>query len=517
MKYPPSSSSKKKTKPKTISSLNAPRRYHVPLILIRVLSIIPAPLGALHNIQASLNVAERDAGGAVILHSTQMDYWVANIWCALAGYWGWIVTTRLLRRWIYHYEIGSAMVRLITLTVIIWSISFFVNSHNADKPIKSWITNCVILLVTDLLRLRFASKAEYHRKRWELVPRINLKSKVVKTLVLPLFAVTCLTTLVALCQIEKLQYTTSELLHSPFSLNSAVSSMEAPTIVVLILSSWSNAHRRHILRNTVLHWLPRDKVVYRFVIGQPPSARIQMLSGNALLRESKLHGDLLMVPSSDLTSAQSHKLLQALHWTAQFQYDYLVKTRDDVFVRWDTVMAELEALGPLPNYWRGMVYRDMPQVSLLRKYRFLTPAEEYTMPILPPFTSGTLTILSRDIVSLIVHSTTPHRMLENDDRSMAVWLFGYNVSSVHDIRVQDRKDVCEEDLIAQPCDTEDMELMYLRIKRGQWRCGQPSSVCAMCYPCNGKDNAWQFGLECDLTSGVRYRSPSSTIKVIKQP
>lgn len=64
----------------SLSSLNVPRKYHLPLILLRTLSLIPAIIGGIHNVQSALNVPVRDSGGAITLQSTQIDFWIANLW-----------------------------------------------------------------------------------------------------------------------------------------------------------------------------------------------------------------------------------------------------------------------------------------------------------------------------------------------------------------------------------------------------------------------------------------------------
>lgn len=277
-----------------------------------------------------------------------------------------------MRRWLYHYEVSNAIVRLITLTVINWSISAFVNSRiESDQPITIWIILCFILLVSNIIKLLFASSPKYHQKVEDVQsPRINLKSTAVKVLVLPLSVVTFLTMFAALRQMDRLQYTTSQLMHQPFMLNAelkpgelVVGSSASVSLLVVILSSWSSKsfERRQMLRQSSLRLLRNREsevsVTYRFVVGQPPSARDQMLFGPKLQQESELYQDMLMVPASDLQSHQSRKLFKALQWSTGVRYDYLIKTDDNVFTRWDIVMSELRDLGPKEAYWRGLVYR----------------------------------------------------------------------------------------------------------------------------------------------------------------
>lgn len=82
-----------------LSSLNVPRRYHLPLILLRTLSLLPSLLGAYHNTRSAYNVPIRDSGGALVLKSTQSDFWIANFWVRLSLYL--LKWTRLFTRVFY--------------------------------------------------------------------------------------------------------------------------------------------------------------------------------------------------------------------------------------------------------------------------------------------------------------------------------------------------------------------------------------------------------------------------------
>ncbi|KAG0192199.1 hypothetical protein DFQ28_009872 [Apophysomyces sp. BC1034] len=352
-----------------------------------------------------------------------------------------------------------------------------------------------------------------------------MKSTVVKILVLPLFIVTCLTTFAALYQINCLQYTTSQLMGQPFQLDTTLSKHElangASTVVlVLILSSWSSQsfERRQVLRDSSLKLLTSgsDKVsiAYRFIIGQPPSAQMQMAMGSLLVQESAAYHDIVVVPASDASKHKSRKVFEALQWSRNIKYDYLVKTDDDVFARWDIIGSELAALDPQTYYWKGLTYRNMPSDS---KHADKSMSADYGLSILPAFTSGTLYTVSRDIVDLIVTSKLPRRFIAAEDHNFAVWLFGYNIEPIHDARIQDR-DVCEEDQIAKrfsSADVQNMKRMYNNIISKQPQCaGLDSSACAVCYPCHGKKNDWRSSnLACDLFRGITLREQPKFTKV----
>ncbi|KAI9306713.1 galactosyltransferase-domain-containing protein [Cunninghamella echinulata] len=504
---------------KALSSLNVPRRYRLPVILLRALSLIPCLLGFTYNTKAAWNVDERDAGGAIYLYNTKRDYWVATLWCALAGYWSWILMTSMIRRWLYHYEVNNAIVRLLTLIVLNWSTSAFISSKGGS-PTKIWMTICFVLLICNILKLVIGNSPKYHRKVEDVhVPRINLKSTVVKVLVLPLFFVTCVTMFVGIQQVDRLLYTTSQLLlqqttflldkSSSLSASLSTSSSSGMVIMVLIFSSWTkeSAQRRDMLRNTSLKLLTassslseynnnaKPKVVYRFIVGQPPSAWAQYNLGTGIIKESELYHDMLVVPTSDLQDHSSWKLFEALRWSMDTDYHYLIKTNDDVFVRWDRLLTELNHQGYQSEFWKGLVYRN-PKEKL---------NADYGIPTLPAFTSGTLYTLSKNMVERIVKHHSTHRYTKREDENLAMWLFGLAIQPIHDKRIQDI-DVCNEDQIAKQFKTlSSMETMYKNIQQQQPQCQgiQTTYQCAVCYPCFDKSDDWRsLNFQCDNSNGV---------------
>ncbi|KAI8088650.1 galactosyltransferase-domain-containing protein [Halteromyces radiatus] len=491
---------------KILSSLNVPRRYSIPVILLRALSLIPSLLGFTYNTKATWHVDERDAGGAIYLSNTKANYFVATLWCALAGYWSWILMTSMTRRWLYHYEVNNAIVRLITLTVLNWSTAAFISSKGGS-PTKIWMTICFVLLVCNILKLVIANSPKYHRKVEDVsIPRINLKSTAVKVLVLPLLVVTCWTMYVGIQQTNTLLYTTSQLMqHQPYLLDTSVTTS---SVLILILSSWTNkaAIRRQILRDTSLQLLNNKNslsVTYRFVVGQPPSAWAQATMGAALINESNQYHDMLVIPTSDLDIHQSWKLFSALRWSVDIDYDYLVKTIDDVFVRWDRLTDELISQGHQTQYWKGLVYRNMPWN--FRNIKKSTNVD-YAIPVLPSFTSGTLYTLSKDMVQRIVQHNSTRRYSDNEDENLSFWLFGVDIRPQHDARIQDLENVCEDDLLAKPFTSSPslMKKMYDNIIQQRPQCtGLKMENCAVCYPCYGKKNDWRdLNFQCDQLKGV---------------
>lgn len=66
-----------------ISSLNVPRRYEVPVAILRATSFVPATLNVIHNLKTAWRVPLRDAGGPLTIQTTQAEYYVAVLWVYL--------------------------------------------------------------------------------------------------------------------------------------------------------------------------------------------------------------------------------------------------------------------------------------------------------------------------------------------------------------------------------------------------------------------------------------------------
>lgn len=144
-------------------------------------------------------------------------------------------------------------------------------------------------------------------------------------------------------------------------------------------------------------------------------------------------------------------------------------------------------------------------------------AVDYDLPILPAYTSGTLTILSRDVIHAIVGLTTPQRFIAAEDRNLAVWLFGYDIKPIHDRRIQHGAG-CENDLLAKQTDPNGMRALYDNVAEHRDLCtGLDTSSCSLCYSCHGKKDDWRANpfheLVCDPYKGVMLRQQPAYQKV----
>ena len=157
--------------------------------------------------------------------------------------------------------------------------------------------------------------------------------------------------------------------------------------------------------------------------------------------------------------------------------------------------------------------RNIPSVhnAEIKKAAF-----DYKLPVFPPFTAGVLFILSRDIISLLVVDA-PRLYTKNDDKSLGIWLFPYNIKPIHDRRIQ-QADVCEDDMIAKHFgenfeDDQSMKDMYENVINNKRMCeGFKQRFCALCYPCWGRENHWKdLNFDCDDVKGITLLNQSNLI------
>ncbi|GJJ68082.1 hypothetical protein EMPS_00428 [Entomortierella parvispora] len=300
-------------------------------------------------------------------------------------------------------------------------------------------------------------------------------------------------------------------------------------ISVIVMSSATPQGRvnRQLFRDTTLKLFPSPRnqaatVQYRFVIGHPPESAMADIQ-----REHDLMDDLLMVEDApDTPDGKSLKLYKAIQWADSQDFDYLVKTEDDVLVRMDILSGELFKLGPRSWFWKGLVFKNVPNTRL----------DDMDLKEMPKFTDGTLTTLSRDIIRLLAQPA-PRYMLASSAQSLGIWLHGYGINPIHDIRIQPGAFVCEENLIAKHFDNEpsvmrqpheDPRTMVDRINkiRSELKANKnnPSFEtqlticderiqrrCALCYRCTKRAANWKhMGFDCKpggVVVGDKYRKP----------
>ncbi len=251
----------------------------------------------------------------------------------------------------------------------------------------------------------------------------------------------------------------------------------------------------------ILYSLQLHRMHHKFVIGQPHCVLKNFECDQATLdqerqleSEADLFNDILRVNVLDSYNALSEKTCALLEWAATQSFDYFLKTDHDIFLRLDTIYAELKERGVSNSYWSGFVWRDVPPIS--------DPSDknrevQYEMGKFPPYTAGALHILSSDLVYGL-SSSLSRRYYQNEDQSLGLWLFPFNVTPIHDPRIQ-QWDVCHPALIAKhPLTPQRMRDMYNNVILGDMCRGFDTLRCPLCWRCSPEQSNWRGnGLDCN--------------------
>ncbi|KAI1317644.1 hypothetical protein EDD11_008072 [Mortierella claussenii] len=498
---------------------------------LRVLCLCPALWGIYIHLQQAKSIQERDARALMTMKSSALDNYVGILWCMLGGLWSFWLTNNLIRRWFIHYDPRPAMIRLFTLAAIFWfSVGTFVSYFGADEPIWPWMVICALLAVAQVIQtIHYRFRGMYklgqvrdydHENDRDHTPRgssgVDPRSVILRTVLIPGGVVSFITMMMLLHQ-NNTRPSSAETLASTgataiASLNAAKQIMgTAQTqIMIIILTSWAPKafQKRQMARETTLRLLPsasgQFSFTYKFILGEAPNTRAREKMGAKIKEEQEEHDDLLIMPVSDTYEDLSLKVFRALEWSNKFKFDFLCKTDDDIFVRWDVVATELMGLGPTHYYWRGLGYWDIAPITNPENKNI---DSNYKLGVFPPFVAGSLYIFSRDVVTLLTYPG-PRFFTKNEDQNIGIWLHPYNIKPIHDKRIQ-QWDVCEDDMIAKHFSdaftpVESMHDMYRNLQEGRSLChGFRQVYCAACYSCVGRSNHWRdWGVACDSVKGI---------------
>ncbi|KAF9169152.1 hypothetical protein BGX21_006058 [Mortierella sp. AD011] len=485
---------------------------------LRVLCLFPAIWGVYTHLVQAHSANSSNARALDPTKSTALDNYVGVLWCLLGGLWSFWLANSLIRRWFTHYEPRPAMIRLFTLGTFFWfSVVFFVSYFGTDEPIWPWMVICAILAVIQSIQiLHFRVKGHYKLEA-KVKPRRDAKTLIYRTVLIPGGIVSFITMVMLLHQ-NNMRPSTAEAIAtggaasiSPTNDAKLVISPAQIQVLIIILSSWAPKafQRRQEIRETILKLAPpytsKFAYTYKFVLGEAPSSHARNAMGTKITEEIRKYDDILLLPVPDRDN-RGYKVFKALEWSNNFKFDFLCKTDDDVFVRWDTVSSELIAQGPSRYYWKGLAFRNMeltpnPDIKVAK-------ADE-APGIFPPFVANTFYVLSRDIVTLLTYPG-PRIFTKNEDQNIGIWLHAFNIKPVHDRRIQ-QWDVCENDMIAKRFGDsfkplESMQDMFRNVIEKKPLCsGFRQDRCAPCYSCHGRGSHWKDrGLDCDSVHGISY-------------
>ncbi|KAF9190560.1 Beta-1,3-galactosyltransferase 6 [Haplosporangium sp. Z 767] len=554
-------------------------RQNLALTILRILAGAPGLLGMMYSLSAAwdsktLEQQQRqwrnqrhESIGDEFSPLTRSDFWVASLWasiifCGLSIYWAFLLTTATIQRLLQSYRPPNVVLRIMLAHLVSWiMIGFIIHSRPATEPTRPWIIitsfQALFLLVIVYLPWiktqmqlagvpMFSERITSHALEDGFMGREISGQSVTRFLVAPLIIVGLCSWMLIITRGHQSTWSgrNDSLVQDPTMspstgrsptdvadtvLNSVEDRQDSRMVISMIVLSSATPQgflNRKLFRETTLKLFPspRNKAVvvkYRFIIGDPLPAVESEIN-----QEYRMMGDLLIVSAPDTPDGKSAKLYKAIEWAAKYDFDYLVKTDDDVLVRVDTLSGELYKQGRKPYFWKGLVFKNVPNTRL----------DDMDLREMPKFTDGTLTTLSRDIVQLLA-MPAPRYFVANSAQSLGIWLHGYGIKPVHDKRIQPGAFVCEEDLIAKHFDNEPSLLLHPRedpvkmverinviraeLKQNKNNPQYRTTVsicdpliqkrCAMCYSCQGRASNWKLmGFDCKqggVIVGDRYRKP----------
>ncbi|KAF9382059.1 hypothetical protein CPC16_009556 [Podila verticillata] len=510
-------------------------RQSLALTLLRILACVPGFMGMMYSLNRSFDEANMPLSNADDeITMVRSDFWVASI-------------------------PPLVVIRVALAHLISWiAIGIIIQSRPATEPTRPWVIitfgQALLLFIVVYLpwfRLqmeaagfpRLSEKLTSHPLEDGFMGREISGQSATRLLILPLIVVgLCSWMLIITRGPQGNEMETTPGTHSPMFPSAPQASSAGSfltesdregdnrmAISMIILSSATQQGylNRKLFRETTLKLFPspRNKAVlvkYRFIIGDELSPMVE----RDIKQEHSQTGDLLIVSAADTPDKKSLKLYKAIEWANKYDFDYLVKTDDDVLVRMDILSGELFKQGKKQYFWKGLVFKNVPNTRL----------DDMDLKEMPKFTDGTLTTLSRDIVRLL-GVPAPRYLVENNGESLGIWLHGYGIQPIHDSRIQPGAFICEEDLIAKHFDNEPSLQSYPRddpiqmverinqiraeLKKNKSNPKFQTSVsicnsliqkrCAICYSCQGRASNWkQMGFDCKsngIIVGDNYRRP----------
>jgi hypothetical protein len=252
----------------------------------------------------------------------------------------------------------------------------------------------------------------------------------------------------------------AQLLLPPYSLlpplvSNAWQREKRNVILVIGVKIAANAFEyRRALRETWFrreHW--RRDVAMWFVIGTPdantPSAVL-----DALIQESRVHGDMLLGPHprfmkanlpfpwvlfnvSDSYFTLVEKSVTFMTFaTRTYNFQYLFMCDEDIMLRVDQLLKALAGQGPRYRFFAGQVWekhygRAIRPIRDPESKNYVS-FQHWKMRDLPPVAIGPHYLMSSDCIDFIVKNKDSLRGVGTlEDVSMAVWMFSAGVQPEH--------------------------------------------------------------------------------------
>ena len=162
-------------------------------------------------------------------------------------------------------------------------------------------------------------------------------------------------------------------------------------------------------------------VILTFVLGTSGLPKQRLLE---LDKENASFGDLLMLKNHrDTYKTLTKKVQLGMQWADRnADFDYLIKTDDDVVVLLDKMEYALRHMGcPQRLYWGGILRNIFVQSEGKWKETNWTICEKYL-----PYATGNGYVLGRQLVRALMKYGDHLRLYANEDVTVGAWLAPYN-------------------------------------------------------------------------------------------
>ncbi|XP_057537318.1 hydroxyproline O-galactosyltransferase GALT2 isoform X1 [Amaranthus tricolor] len=197
-------------------------------------------------------------------------------------------------------------------------------------------------------------------------------------------------------------------------------------LFVGVLSATNHFAERMAVRKTWMQSLEinSSKVAVRFFV-----ALSQRKEVNAILKkEAAYFGDIVILPFLDRYELVVLKTIAICEYGVQnVTAEYIMKCDDDTFVRFNTVLQQIQAFSPEKSLYMGnlnLLHRP------LRRGKWAVTYEEWPEEVYPPYANGPAYIISSDIARFIgdQHTNQRLKLFKMEDVSMGMWVQQFNSS-----------------------------------------------------------------------------------------
>ncbi|KAG1689572.1 hypothetical protein DVH05_002081 [Phytophthora capsici] len=200
---------------------------------------------------------------------------------------------------------------------------------------------------------------------------------------------------------------------------------------------------------------PNVRVI--FVGCRVPARATEEIRQAIAYEQAVYNGDLLtdVLECEDAYATLPEKVKEFIYYVGAHHVlrraGYIMMADEDVYVRADAFVKQLEALGPLTDLYAGHVKANNAFVPERNpEKRYYLPESVYPLDEFPPFAWGPHYFMSMDVAEFIAYNREELQGLGPlDDVTIALWLLAIQVHPQHLAQFQNlRESPCTNDLLA---------------------------------------------------------------------